>query len=224
VQNRSLFFLFAAAAKGENMKIFMSRLVAKAAIASAVLSATVLTTVPGASAATLNYVFEPNSSITVLYPNPNPYPRNLVTDTITGSFTFDTSTDTLSAINITLSGSPSYFIPNPITFRYGFTPFNVGNQAFGIAYAGPNDSSSYLMAIQFYGLGGTSSPLAAGSFYNGPYGNASSEAGGGGAVSGGVNIAATPLPGALPLFAGGLGVMGFLARRRKRKSATLAAA
>jgi len=29
--------------------------------------------------------------------------------------------------------------------------------------------------------------------------------------------AATPLPGALPLFAGGLGVFGVLARRRKRK-------
>ena len=34
----------------------------------------------------------------------------------------------------------------------------------------------------------------------------------------GVNTA-TPLPAALPLFAGGLGVMGLLARRRKRKAA-----
>ena len=34
----------------------------------------------------------------------------------------------------------------------------------------------------------------------------------------GVNNA-TPLPAALPLFAGGLGVMGLLARRRKRKAA-----
>jgi hypothetical protein len=32
-------------------------------------------------------------------------------------------------------------------------------------------------------------------------------------------ISATPLPGALPLFASGLGVMGLLARRRKRKPA-----
>jgi hypothetical protein len=31
---------------------------------------------------------------------------------------------------------------------------------------------------------------------------------------------ATPLPAALPLFAGGLGVVGFFARRRKRKNAT----
>ena len=36
--------------------------------------------------------------------------------------------------------------------------------------------------------------------------------------------AATPLPAALPLFAGGLGVIGLLARRRKRKTTTLAAA
>ena len=31
--------------------------------------------------------------------------------------------------------------------------------------------------------------------------------------------AATPLPAALPMFAGGLGMVGFLARRRKRKTA-----
>jgi len=36
--------------------------------------------------------------------------------------------------------------------------------------------------------------------------------------------ASTPLPAALPLFASGLGVMGFLARRRKRKSAAEIAA
>jgi hypothetical protein len=33
------------------------------------------------------------------------------------------------------------------------------------------------------------------------------------------NISSTPLPAALPLFAGGLGLMGFLARRRKRNVA-----
>jgi hypothetical protein len=35
---------------------------------------------------------------------------------------------------------------------------------------------------------------------------------------------ATPLPAALPLFGGGLGVMGLLARRRKRKNTTAIAA
>jgi hypothetical protein len=34
---------------------------------------------------------------------------------------------------------------------------------------------------------------------------------------------ATPLPGALPLFAGGLGMVGFLARRRKRAAALVSA-
>jgi hypothetical protein len=37
-------------------------------------------------------------------------------------------------------------------------------------------------------------------------------------------VAATPLPAALPLFAGGLGVMGLLGRRRKRKKAAALAA
>jgi hypothetical protein len=36
-------------------------------------------------------------------------------------------------------------------------------------------------------------------------------------------LAATPLPAALPLFAGGLGVMGLLGRRKKRKALALAA-
>jgi hypothetical protein len=37
------------------------------------------------------------------------------------------------------------------------------------------------------------------------------------------DVSATPLPAALPLFAGGLGVMGLLGRRRKRKAQALAA-
>jgi len=36
-------------------------------------------------------------------------------------------------------------------------------------------------------------------------------------------VSATPLPAALPLFVGGLGVLGLLGRRRKRKSAAVAA-
>jgi hypothetical protein len=37
-------------------------------------------------------------------------------------------------------------------------------------------------------------------------------------------VAATPLPAALPLFAGGLGVIGLLGWRRKRKNAAAIAA
>ena len=37
-------------------------------------------------------------------------------------------------------------------------------------------------------------------------------------------VSATPLPAALPLFAGGLGLVGLLARRRKRKNAAALAA
>ena len=35
------------------------------------------------------------------------------------------------------------------------------------------------------------------------------------------DIATTPLPATLPLFAGGLGALGLLARRRKRKNAAV---
>jgi hypothetical protein len=39
-----------------------------------------------------------------------------------------------------------------------------------------------------------------------------------GTITAALAPAATPLPAALPLFAGGLGMVGFLARRRKRKA------
>ena len=39
-----------------------------------------------------------------------------------------------------------------------------------------------------------------------------------------ITVGATPLPAALPLFAGGLGLVGLLARRRKRQGATAVAA
>jgi hypothetical protein len=42
-------------------------------------------------------------------------------------------------------------------------------------------------------------------------------------VGGSLVIGVTPIPGALPLFAGGLGVMGLLGWRRKRKASALAA-
>jgi hypothetical protein len=38
------------------------------------------------------------------------------------------------------------------------------------------------------------------------------------------DVVATPLPAALPLFAGGLGVIGLLARRKKRKAPAAVAA
>jgi hypothetical protein len=42
-------------------------------------------------------------------------------------------------------------------------------------------------------------------------------------INGRPTRSATPLPAALPFFAGGLGLMGFLGRRRKRKAAIAAA-
>lgn len=42
--------------------------------------------------------------------------------------------------------------------------------------------------------------------------------------TGAINLTATPLPAAFPLFAGGLGLIGLIAGRKKRKVAALAAA
>jgi len=42
-------------------------------------------------------------------------------------------------------------------------------------------------------------------------------------VIGVADVTATPLPAALPLFAGGLGALGLLGWRRKRNAAKLAA-
>ena len=194
------------------MRGIVSGLGARAATALAVVSATFLATASGAGAATINYVFEPGSSITATEANP---PNASYTETITGSFTFNTSTDALSAVNVTLSGSPSYFSPNPIIFVDPFAPFNAGNTNFGFANA-----STLLLALEFQGLGGSSSPLAGGAFYNGQ-GNNNAFAG---PVSGGVETATTPLPAALPLFVTGLGAMGLFGWRRKRKNAAAIAA
>ena len=192
------------------MRAVMSRFAPRTATALAVASIAFLATAPTARAATINYVFEPDTSITV----PG------YTETITGSFTFSTSTDAVSAVDITLSGSPSYFgaapAPNPITFLYTYSPFNYLNRQFYFTYAA-DDLSSYFFVLvfgggsPFYGLGGTSSPLVLyPELYNGPVGNLLAQS-----VSGGVEVAPTPLPAALPLFAGGLGVVGLFARRRK---------
>jgi hypothetical protein len=37
----------------------------------------------------------------------------------------------------------------------------------------------------------------------------------------GADVAATPLPATLPLFAGGLGLLGFMGKRQKRKIASV---
>lgn len=44
---------------------------------------------------------------------------------------------------------------------------------------------------------------------------------GAGSTNDTIDLVATPLPGALPLFAGGLGVLGLLARRKKKTVATI---
>ena len=205
------------------MRGIRSRLGSRATMALALASVAFLATVPAALAETINYVFEPDTSITV----------QGYSETITGSFTFipsnNPSNDALSAIDITLSGSPSYFgpapAPNPITFLYNYSSLNYLNREFYFTYAADDLSSFFILLVfgggyPFYGLGGTSTPLIGGTLYNGPGGGSLDAQ----SVSGGVEVATTPLPAALPLFVGGLGVIGLFARRSKRRRATALAA
>jgi hypothetical protein len=195
----------------------LSRIVIKVVSPFTALAGVSMAMTSGANASILHYVFEPNSSITLTLANP---PFTTTTDSISGSFDFNTLSDTLSAIDVTLSGSPSYFSPSPITFLFPFTTFNSGNTNFGLEFE-QNNSSNYLISLNFpSGLGGSSSSLGSVGFYNGPNGNACSCTGG--STSGGVELAAVPLPAALPLFAGGIGAMGFFARRSRRKNAAVA--
>ena len=172
-----------------------------------------LATAPVARAVTINYVFEPGTNITVVEANP---PSNTYTETITGSFTFNTSGSVLSMVDVTLSGAPSYFGTSPITFLYSFSPFTYAG-GIGLAFAGNDDNSSYLVALQFSTLGGDNVPLVGGAIYNGQGGNNAFAT----AVSGGVQIATTPAPAALPLFVTGLSALGLLSWRRKKKTAPL---
>jgi hypothetical protein len=86
------------------------------------------------------------------------------------------------------------------------------------------DGCSDVSSLTFYvlGAGALSSQLTDGVYitadiYN-PNSPNSDKTGTVGAV-----LATTPLPGALPLFAGGLGAMGLLLRGKKRKAAAIAA-
>jgi hypothetical protein len=154
--------------------------------------------------------------------------------TATGGFTLDLTTSTLSNVDITTSldypfggtytggsgfvGTTS-FTNNPASFEFDFPAFLYEsvleiNLAGGLTAADLTGSNSFSIAsgseaAYFIGCDGPG-------FYCGSRS----------IVSGSLDtgISATPLPATLPLFAGGLGFVGYLTGRKKRKAnQTLAA-
>jgi len=202
------------------MSASIAALGARTAIASTVICTAVLAAQPQARADLINYVFQPGTKITVQEANS---PFNSYTETITGSFTFNTSGDVLSAVDVTMSGSPSYFDSSPTTFLYyfnlaGFTSAN----SIGLAFAGNNDDSSYLAELQFAPFGGNDLPLFGGALYNGQDRNNAFA----NSVSGGVEFAAAGVPGPVAgagipglVLAGGILIVWW---RRTRRAVTRA--
>jgi hypothetical protein len=154
----------------------------------------------------------------------------------TGSGTVTATTgsgsDTITAITGTVTNGT---VTDSITGLA--TPGTFDNLLFpiGTTFSGPPvvTSGSYLSAsdLDTKGLGFT---IAAGTIeVFGGYapnstdvtpGNNYDEIGPGGFGVGTFALTATPLPAALPLFAGGLGILALMARRRQRKSGTAIAA
>ena len=193
------------------MRWDMSARRAKAASALAVASILFLATAPGVRAATVTYDFVPNTDFMLD-----------AKGAIAGSFTYDTASFVMTNINVTVSGATGF----DGTYTYTYAPWN-GASDISFMYAADSASNNVfaMLALQFSKqLNGSTGlvPLSSISAYNlghdcgqGTGGNCEN---GGAPLSGGVEIASTPLPAALPLFAGGLAVMGLLGRRKKRKN------
>ena len=138
------------------------------------------------------------------------------TGTFTGGFTWDTSTDKMTNINVTVSG------PTGFAGTYQYTNFDNSQTAtfqsvpdvslgqcclLELTFNSPPDGSPGL--VELLDVAAFNLPGHGGWFDNG-------------INAGGVEVAATPLPAALPLFATGLGGLGLLGWRRKRKAQAVA--
>ena len=156
--------------------------------------------------------------------------ETMLTETLTGNFTFDPTTTTLSAANVFLAG-PALPVGGPFGARLSISPIFTGTTDttnFGGFIDGPNQiviSShqegtgifAYLVLSFSADLGLSADPLAFSLILD----DAPAEFFGSFTTGAAVP---TPLPAALPLFATGLGGLGLLGWRRKRKNASLVAA
>jgi hypothetical protein len=150
--------------------------------------------------------------------------------TAIGTFTLDLTTSTLSNVNITTSmdsvsvpfsdfgttytdtGGRSFF--NGVTTSFQFTQVIVGVvYTLGLNVGGPLTALN-LAGSPSFGLVGFSETETS-DLCEGQCGTRTIN---GGSLD--VGVSATPLPATLPLFAGGLGLLGYLSRRRRQASRT----
>jgi hypothetical protein len=135
------------------------------------------------------------------------------TDTVTGTFTVDFTTNALTAFNISVSGavilgSSPFTVPN--NFNLSGTPTFVSGQATSGSPAG-----EVLQLVLQNPLGNSPDPITEVNFRNGAvsFTDTFSSSVTGTATP---NVNAVPLPATLPLFATGLGALGLLGWRRKK--------
>jgi len=108
-------------------------------LAAAALAAAYLVAPPAAHAAVVHYQFTPDSQQTFISNQNNA----VFTETFTGSFSYDVTTNTVAAVNITISGGVN------ATFKYPFTFGSNGSTYFGVSAAGVNNNNGILAFLEF---------------------------------------------------------------------------
>jgi hypothetical protein len=164
---------------------------------------------------------------------PPSYTGGTSVDPVTGSFTitFDPTQTYLDSTGITLN-TQNISLASPLVFDYSpsaYAPFAAGELVVGGSSAGAanvllesGNADFYLQILTF-----TTTPTFQQLGYvteGGSYFYSALGTGAGSSVTVTPGVSATPLPAALPLFATGLGALGLLGWRRKRKLATKTAA